>query len=89
MSYEAEISYRDYTIEFEYNYDPEGFLYLVSWEAFDGNNSIQIPCRVESEFIEKQLNQWLDNEYDKNCFNYAQDRLEYLGDLAYDRMMDK
>lgn len=73
MSYNKEIAYQDYTIHFEYDYDGDS-LNLVSWTAYVNDNEFHIPCRVESEFIEKQLNKWLDDEWYRNNFFYIEER---------------
>ncbi len=87
MSYQKEIPFRDYIITFEYDVN-EG-LNLLNWTAYEGNNEITIPCRVESEFIEKQLHNWLDNEWYHNGSNYIEDvyidRMERRLNMLEDR----
>lgn len=72
MSYKKELLYNDYTIEFEYDYNREN-LYLSSWTAYVGDNEVDVPCVIESEFIQCQLEKWLDMEWSHNSFNYVED----------------
>lgn len=64
MSYRREISFRDYTIVFDYEPCDDG-LNLISWTAYYGPEEVMIPCRSESEFIEKQLHRYLDYEWEE------------------------
>lgn len=73
MSYQQEIAYQDYQIAFEYEYDGDN-LNLISWVAYLNDNEFHLPCVVESQFIESQLHKWLDNEWNKNNFNYIEER---------------
>lgn len=86
--YQKEITYNDYTIVFEYDYSHGEGLLLNSWTAYIGNNEIEIPCSVESEFIENQLNKWLDQEWMKNDFNYNEDFILSKGDRKYKTFME-
>ena len=73
MSYEKEISFRDYDIVFEFEVEEDG-LYLLNWIAYCGVEEVLIPCRIESEFIEKELNKYLDSEWVSNGYDYLMDR---------------
>lgn len=79
MSYNKSLSWRDYEIDFEYEFDSQG-LVLVSW-----NTQEDIICVVESQFIERQIYKWLDEEFSKNSDNYLKDFLDYLAEKAYDK----
>lgn len=83
--YSKEISFRDYVIVFEYTYNtyPE-CLGLSKWTAYIGPNEIEIPCVVESEFIETQLVDYLDREFRENGTNYREEYLAYLAEKKYD-----
>jgi len=65
MAYRSEISFRDYTIVFDYEPVEDG-LNLVSWTAYCGPEEVMIPCRAESEFIEKQLHKYLDYQWEEH-----------------------
>ena len=84
MSYTKQISFRNYQIEFEYDYlsYPE-CLVLKSWTAYIGPNEIEIPCRVESDFIESNLINWIDNEWAMNGSNYIKDYVDSLSEKRY------
>lgn len=85
MSYTKEISFRDYTINFEYRYnDYPQCLGLNSWTAYIGDNEVSIPCSVESEFIENKLIDWLDWEFARHGGEY---RLEYLNSVKEKRVI--
>lgn len=74
MSYSKELSFRDYTICFEYEIDMDEGLVLTEWVAYEGNNEVLIPCVTESNFIERQLQKWLDKEWSNNSCNYITDQ---------------
>lgn len=71
--YSGEITYRDYEIVFEYEYLPNDGLYLTFWQAYEGSEPVDIPCIIESTYIEKALQKWLDNECIKHCSAYDED----------------
>lgn len=89
MAYEKELPYRDYIIAFEYELDDDhNGLLLTNWTAYIGKNEVEIPCEVESKFIEDRINAWLETEFLNNAGNYEEDYLGYRADRAYDMMKD-
>lgn len=75
MSYDKQIDYYDYEITFEYELHHNG-LKLLSWTAYEQNEEVNIPCVVESDAIERNINKWLDEEYTYNGINYLMDKKE-------------
>lgn len=72
MSYEKTIEYKDFELFFEFEKD-ENKLKLLKWKLFDVDSEVQIPCRIESEFIEKQINKFLEQEWNEYCHDYIMD----------------
>lgn len=78
-------AFRDYLIDFDYDLDVQNqALSLVSWKAYQDDTARDIPCAVESQFIERELYKWLDAEFSRNGDNYLEDYLAYLGEKSYD-----
>ena len=82
MSYTKILNWRDHQIEFEYDYQQEG-LVLLSWKCEE-----EIPCGVESQFIERQIYKWLDSEWAENGLNYYKDFLDHLAQKRYDILQE-
>lgn len=81
--YSKKISFRDWTLSFDYTFDTQEGLVLESWEANE-----EIPCGVLSQFLERAIYKWLDEEYSKNGDNYLKDYLDYLAEKSYRRSQE-
>lgn len=77
MLYSKEIKHRDLTIYFDYEFKNDSLI-LTSWDT-----SESIPCAVESEFIEKKLDKWLEEEYAHNGLNYYADLVDFEQEKRY------
>lgn len=89
MTYTKEISFRDLTIEFDYNLQQgHQALVLEAWRAFDGPNEVALPCAVEVQFIERQLYKWLDEEFSEKAQNYVDNYLDGLAERRYDNYVE-
>ena len=90
MSYIKEIPFRDYVLEVTYNYNryPE-CLGLSNWAAYISDNEVEIPCVVESEYIEDKLLEWLDKEFSLNREFYREEYLANLGEKKYNLVEEK
>lgn len=73
MSYTREIAFRDYVIQFEYEMKKDNWLNLLGWTVYEGDTEVLIPCQVEADYIERELWDWLDNEWFDNASNYKED----------------
>lgn len=87
--YSTEIKINDYEIVIEYSLDDDhnGVL-LESYTVFNGNNEVNIPCAIESKYIEDKVDEmieYLSQDVSDLICDYNADR----GDRAYDLMMDK
>lgn len=79
MSYDKVIKSEGYEVLFEYSYDHhEQKLKIDSWDAWEGNKQILIADVSVSEAIEKDINNWLKNEFENNAHNYEDDYLDCL-----------
>ena len=78
--YTKKISFRDWTLTFDYSFDAQEGLVLETWEANE-----EIPCGVLSQFLERAIYKWLDSEYAMNGANYFEDYLAYLAEKRYNR----
>ncbi len=86
MDYEATLQYRNLNIDFEFALDGscEG-LVIASWSAFDlMNKEVNIPCKVEADYIEKLIEEQLEKLWSREGNNYVQDYKDYLGDKMFD-----
>lgn len=77
MLYSKEIRHRDLTIYFDYEFKKDSLI-LSTWDATE-----PVPCAVESEFIEKKLDKWLEEEYSKNGSNYHSDLVDFEQEKRY------
>lgn len=86
MSYNKDIPYNDYIIDLQYSYIPSlDCLVIDTWTVYYGENSIDILCRIESSFIQEQLNDWLNDEWRLNSCNYQEEYEVSLLETRYDR----
>ncbi len=67
---------KEITVNFYQKYEQ---LVLESWDTTD-----PVPCRVEADYIESHIKDWLEVEFSENYTNYVDNYIASLEEHKYD-----
>lgn len=62
MLYQESINFKNYNVVFQYEPTEKGPS-LANWTAYSDEQEVMIPCRDESESIEKEIKKFIEKEF--------------------------
>lgn len=79
-----------YALNFEYSYNPEGYLELDGFDIIDENSgdSVKRPC-YEFSNVPGVIEMWLEQEYSMNGYSYEEEYNDALLERRYGDRLDE